>query len=565
MEGSEDLEPAEHDNAVLDDLDEEEVDGDEDAGDETAGAEHPDTTSEDGESTSGPPSSEASRPSNLPAIDVAPLDLSFLDATHTSSTIQRDDKTPKGHGMIDYFNSKHSEPASHTPLLTSRHFSTARTSAWGTPALPTSSRRVLPTPTTPTFNPRSSVYHQASRSMSDMTEILRNQHRHRRWPLRHPRVLYVILSPKSIVRLWTRRSWRPNLGHPSAGVSRCQLLDLLLHTTYPQFRFGERGPTIQPRDEEGSERLPQYTNDIYLRAIMPRKMEFSAPGVQARDRKWRRTLCILEGTVFRVYKCPSAATGKSLIGNLWEKTVGVGDIAASPAQTTVPSAGAKKENEHEREVKPTKLDGADSTSARSPWSPTSPSPSALSQPPNEQGVQFTVSPTRSRLLPPNFRRRNRASNDGPSTSRLESGGRRSFSAPLQVTQDSNTSSRHSTFLPASTSQPNPNSPSERVVPALGSPRGLRTPRLKRRPLWLDDPDVPLPQEQDLLHAYALHNAESGVGSDYVKRRHVIRVRMEGQQFLLQARDVASVVDWIEVRHARLLAMMHGVRTKMLIE
>ncbi|KAH9996728.1 hypothetical protein BJV74DRAFT_758461, partial [Russula compacta] len=56
---------------------------------------------------------------------------------------------------------------------------------------------------------------------------------------------------------------------------------------------------------------------------------------------------------------------------------------------------------------------------------------------------------------------------------------------------------------------------------------------------------PLPQEQDLLHAYALHNAESGVGSDYVKRRHVIRVRMEGQQFLLQARDVASVVDWIE--------------------
>jgi hypothetical protein len=51
-----------------------------------------------------------------------------------------------------------------------------------------------------------------------------------------------------------------------------------------------------------------------------------------------------------------------------------------------------------------------------------------------------------------------------------------------------------------------------------------------------------------MHAYALHNAESGLGSDYTKRRNVIRVRMEGQQFLLQARDVASVVDWIEVRH-----------------
>ena len=549
MEGSEDLEPAEHDNAVLDDLDEEEVDGDEDAGDETAETEHPDTASEDGESTSSPPSSETSRPNNLPAIDVAPLSLSLLDTTHISSIIQRDDKTPKGYGMNDYFTSKHSEPASRTPLLTSRQFSAARTSAWATPTLPTSTRRVLPTPTTPTLNPRSSVYHQASRSMSDMTEILRSQHRTPelaartpKSPLRDP-VPETDSATADTEELETKLgpSLRRRLSMPTFGPSSAP-------PPYPEFRFGERGPTIQPRDEEGSERLPQYTNDIYLRAIMPRKMEFSAPGVQARDRKWRRTLCILEGTVFRVYKCPSAATGKGLIGNLWEKTVGVGDIAASPAQASVLSAREQKENdiEREREARPTKLDGADSKSAQSPpSSPTSPSPSTLSQPSNES--------TRSRLLPPNFRRKNRASNDGPSTSRLESGGRRSFSAPLQLAQDSSASSGHRASLPASTSQPNPNSPSEPVAPALGSPRRLRTPRLKRRPLWVDDPDVPLPQEQDLLHAYALHNAESGLGSDYVKRRHVIRIRMEGQQFLLQARDVASVVDWIEVRHARLLA------------
>jgi len=71
--------------------------------------------------------------------------------------------------------------------------------------------------------------------------------------------------------------------------------------------------------------------------------------------------------------------------------------------------------------------------------------------------------------------------------------------------------------------------------------------MKRRSLWVDDPAVPQPQEQDLLHSYALCNAESGLGSDYVKRRNVIRIRVEGQQFLLQARDVTSVVDWIEVR------------------
>ncbi|KAI0261623.1 hypothetical protein BC834DRAFT_830019, partial [Gloeopeniophorella convolvens] len=56
---------------------------------------------------------------------------------------------------------------------------------------------------------------------------------------------------------------------------------------------------------------------------------------------------------------------------------------------------------------------------------------------------------------------------------------------------------------------------------------------------------PQPDGAELLRAYALHSAESGLGSDYLKRRNVIRVRMEGQQFLLQAADVAAVVDWIE--------------------
>ena len=47
--------------------------------------------------------------------------------------------------------------------------------------------------------------------------------------------------------------------------------------------------------------------------------------------------------------------------------------------------------------------------------------------------------------------------------------------------------------------------------------------------------------------YSLQNAESGLASDYFKRKNVLRVRMEGEQFLLQARDVPDVVEWIEVR------------------
>ncbi|KAF8761533.1 Pleckstrin homology domain [Rhizoctonia solani] len=43
--------------------------------------------------------------------------------------------------------------------------------------------------------------------------------------------------------------------------------------------------------------------------------------------------------------------------------------------------------------------------------------------------------------------------------------------------------------------------------------------------------------------------ESGLGSDYYKRRNVIRVRCEGEQFLLQAENVMQVVDWIECLQA----------------
>ncbi|KAJ7163715.1 hypothetical protein C8R46DRAFT_998634 [Mycena filopes] len=61
-------------------------------------------------------------------------------------------------------------------------------------------------------------------------------------------------------------------------------------------------------------------------------------------------------------------------------------------------------------------------------------------------------------------------------------------------------------------------------------------------------DVPEPEAADLIRAYTMQHAESGLGNDYVKRKHVIRVRLEGEQFLLQARDVGDVVDWIEGFH-----------------
>jgi len=54
---------------------------------------------------------------------------------------------------------------------------------------------------------------------------------------------------------------------------------------------------------------------------------------------------------------------------------------------------------------------------------------------------------------------------------------------------------------------------------------------------------------ELIRAYTLQHAESGLGNDYLKRKNVIRVRAEGEQFLMQASNVASVVEWIEGLHS----------------
>jgi hypothetical protein len=56
------------------------------------------------------------------------------------------------------------------------------------------------------------------------------------------------------------------------------------------------------------------------------------------------------------------------------------------------------------------------------------------------------------------------------------------------------------------------------------------------------------QQNQLIKVYTLQNAESGLAADYVKRKNVVRVRSEGEQFLLQTDSARDVVDWIEVCH-----------------
>ncbi|KAL4400745.1 hypothetical protein ACI68E_002065 [Malassezia pachydermatis] len=51
------------------------------------------------------------------------------------------------------------------------------------------------------------------------------------------------------------------------------------------------------------------------------------------------------------------------------------------------------------------------------------------------------------------------------------------------------------------------------------------------------------------HSYSLEEAQCGLAADYTKRDYVIRVKVGGEQFLLQTRNNYDLVDWIEVLQA----------------
>lgn len=62
-----------------------------------------------------------------------------------------------------------------------------------------------------------------------------------------------------------------------------------IHSSPPDYSLPVHGSGIPvPRDEEGKEGLPSYTCNVHIEGYLPRKMEFASPGVQAKDRAWKR-------------------------------------------------------------------------------------------------------------------------------------------------------------------------------------------------------------------------------------------------------------------------------------
>ncbi|KAG6897285.1 hypothetical protein C0992_002825 [Termitomyces sp. T32_za158] len=327
----------------------------------------------------------------------------------------------------------------------------------------------------------------------------------------------------------------------------------------------QAGPFGEPRDDEGREPLPPYSNLLYLRAILLRKMEFISAGVQARDRKWRRVVCVLEGTSLKVYKPAREPGGKGVIGDWWERQVGVGDVSMPAGPATKPQKDHVASGVTTRERIP-KLYGEGTDPAgqtelelRPPPTPVTPITPERTQPrltgehpfiPGQPSssiygnVQAQANKSRlnlavSSLLKPSSYNRSRSHSrvNSESTNINVHGNGNPLSLNAVGTAGSSVRPGHGQNGRGSFSSTHQGSPMAHTHAISVSSVRSRTSSVSSVPP-LDDP-------RDLLRVYTMQNAESGLGNDYRKRKNVIRVRAEGEQFLLQAKDVADVVAWIE--------------------
>ena len=221
---------------------------------------------------------------------------------------------------------------------------------------------------------------------------------------------------------------------PTPGLNRRRSM-FEIRAEPPPYSIIHRRPEgpqiIFPREEEGREKLPAYYCGVHIEGYLPRKMEFSAPGVQAKDRSWKRQYFVLHGTSLRVYK-QDLSTEKYATNGAWGQMKGV---------------------------------------------------HVHLEPMNEDG----------------------SSSGGGSSLGLGQAAREAIA--------------HTPF---------------------GHHGGSGGSNVSS-----SDFDT----KNGLVRNYTLQGAESGLAADYLKRRHVVRVRAEGEQFLLQTRSDRHVVDWIEALQA----------------
>lgn len=262
----------------------------------------------------------------------------------------------------------------------------------------------------------------------------------------------------------------------------------------PLASFGAPGPACRPRDEEGREKLPGYWCGVHIEGTLARKMEFVQPGVQAKDRGWKKFYFVLHGTALFVYKfdptkvplrqgepyltCSSAEAERYLHVHLAPEQRARTPVQATPIQTPPPQNNGRRNT--------VGLEGAIGTIAHAVHSRRSTISSASGP------------PSRARTIGPG--------SEGPDAKN-----------------------------PDLFNKPGPRRPSVNDVASSTASAPIAS-------------HLPF-AHNGLLHVYSLTGAESGLAADYKKRLHCVRVRAEGQQFMLQTDTARQCVQWIEAFQA----------------
>lgn len=557
VHGRPDVDP-EPDSAIEyedDDDVEDDNEGDEDEGLRNEDSEHQSDEDGDGEELPGLDTGRSLSHSPLREFQTQVTDLVPPVVGHASQPIASSSllgvSTPVPHSTIDYFSSKaQGKLADLTPrqdASTPRPFS---------PKAPLAEsinvrRRITPTPSLYRAQPSleaslaPTLSRAPSRSMIDLSVSQRDLRKKSRDTV-HSNVPSV--SGNTIESVESDNT--DNLmGRLMRRTSMPTFTSASDPPPYPSFdpRPPKSAPPFQFHEDEGRERLPPYSNSLYLSAIMPLKMEFSSPGVQAKDRKWRRVFCELEGTTLRIYKCPPGASGAGIIGEWWERRVGVGDLSSgyhAPTRKADKSPAPSSKRRDESPAAPSKIavdQPVASSSSSPPPTPHRPRSESQSSRATNQSTTPSISRANRRLSGASFLTPWR--NSGPLSGPQSRG--RGMSSPgtnggMELLPVSEPNSRRNSVS---------SSASQETTSRRTSPLTQRAPSrlsfLSSR-MQLRSGEIQKPGKGDLIRAYTLQHAESGLGNDYLKRKNVIRVRLEGEQFLLQAADVPSVVEWIEV-------------------
>ncbi|KAG8872452.1 hypothetical protein FRB97_007625 [Tulasnella sp. 331] len=321
-------------------------------------------------------------------------------------------------------------------------------------------------------------------------------------------------------------------------------------------------PKYTPREDEGKEKLPPYSCRIHFEASVHRKMEFSGPGILSRDRAWKRVYIVLNGTELTMFKQnprqhPIKPTSGGHIGGVYmpagrrgDGVVDVEDVVVGaphvhlpedvliastsrmdvrPGLKKAPSRGSNGSGGNNNNDRRSSFDG----------SPAGAGPSA-----SRRSLDTGMAHTR------------RQSAEMPGRRSSASASRSSLSSSGVASGSTAASSAGPSASEASLVNTGNDDPSLEKRSGIDATKASKSIIGDSRPSNSQSSNsrhgsqiLASFQSNAVLRKYSLQNAETGLASDYAKRKFVIRVRADGEQFLIQADNILMAIDWIETFQA----------------